>query len=117
MNACEKAVLISHNHYDHLDATSVQKLHEKFGSALKWLTGAGNGEWLKANSIDAANIVELNWWQQAEVLNSKLQKLTIVFTPAQHWSGRGVFDKNKSLWGGWVILGTKRVYFAGDSGN
>ncbi|CAF0815862.1 unnamed protein product, partial [Brachionus calyciflorus] len=109
------AVVISHNHFDHLDYKSVLSLHEKFGkneaNPLNWFVGQGTGEWFKSCGI-VKNVHELLWWE-----SKNFKDLEFVFTPAQHWSSRGGFTENKALWGGWVILGkSKKVYFAGDSG-
>ena len=79
-------VVISHNHYDHLDEDSVQDLHGKFGDKLSWFVPLGIKKWFESNKI--FNVVELNWWDSRQMDN-----LEIIFTPAQHWSSRGLFDK------------------------
>ena len=105
------AVILSHNHYDHLDENSVVDLDKKFGKNLTWLIPVGTAKWFESAGIKN-NLNELSWWQSI-----KLDNLEFVFTPAQHWSTRGLFDRNKSLWGGFVVIGPKkRFYFAGDSG-
>ncbi len=103
-------VLISHNHYDHLDRHSIQDLQNKF--APLFVVPLGDAEHLK--KFGAKNIIELDWWQTHTVPNSDL---VVTFVPVQHWSSRTLFDRNKSLWGGYVIKNTKyNVYFGGDTG-
>ncbi|AXY55656.1 Zn-dependent hydrolase [Acinetobacter chinensis] len=100
------AVLLSHNHYDHMDIASLKWLHEKF--AMPVYTGLGNGWYLPAYM----NVIEMEWWQSA-----LFKELKIVYTPAQHSSGRGIRDQNRALWGSFSILhGTDHCYFAGDTG-
>lgn len=101
------AVLISHNHYDHLDLPTLRSLDERFHPVF--LTGLGNGALLRSAGI--ANVRELDWWQESGVGD-----LRFVFTPAQHFSARGMFDRNKTLWGSFLIRGSKTIYFAGDTG-
>lgn len=100
-------VLISHNHYDHLDIPTLLQLKEKFNPLF--IVGLKNRELLESEGIQ--KIVEMDWWQQQQV-----GALKIHFVPAQHWSARGLFDKRKALWGGFVLEGSSKVYFAGDTG-
>lgn len=103
-------VLISHNHYDHLDEGSIRKLQKKF--APQFIVALGDAKLLQKFGV--ANVIELDWWQSYTVPNSDLE---VTFTPAQHWSSRTPFDRNKSLWGGFVLKRkTSAIYFAGDSG-
>jgi N-acyl-phosphatidylethanolamine-hydrolysing phospholipase D len=107
-------VIISHNHYDHLDKRTVFFLQERFPS-LHWIVPLGVKKWFaRLFSREALRLVfELNWWEQIV-----LQGITFTAVPAQHFSGRGFFDRNRSLWMGCVCefpLG-KRLYFAGDTG-
>lgn len=111
------AVCISHSHYDHLDYTTVCELNKRFGSKIHWLVPMGLRLWMKA--CGCKNIVELEWWDEythpkfAE--ENKATRFT--FTPAQHWSRRGIDDTNKVLWGSWCITGPKnRFFFAADTG-
>lgn len=84
------AVVISHNHYDHLSIESVEELNKKFGNnGLQWFMGRGLAEWFKSNDM-TKNVHELNWWE-----SKKINGLEYFFVPAQHWSSRGVFDRNK----------------------
>src|SRR5690606_12455675 len=100
-------VLISHNHYDHLDLPTLERLKDAFNPIF--VVGLKNRELLE--SVGIKNIVELDWWQK-----QKIKNMDFTFVPAQHWSARGLFDKRKMLWGGFVIEGSKRIYFAGDTG-
>lgn len=102
-------ILISHDHYDHLDMTTLQQLNEKYQPII--LVGLGVKSRLQ--SIEGKkSIVELDWWQ--EHIYSKGTKIT--FVPSRHNSGRGIFDKNKTLWGGFVIEGPAgSVLFMGDT--
>ena len=79
-------VVISHNHYDHLDEDSVIALNEKFGTKLTWCVPLGIKKWF--TSLEIYNVHELNWWQSRNI-----DELELVFTPAQHWSSRGLFDR------------------------
>lgn len=100
-------VLISHNHYDHLDLPTLKKLNDKHSP--KFFVGLGNKALMKEAKIE--NIEEMDWWQ-----SFSLKTLKITFVPAQHWSARSLFDKRETLWGGFYIDGSKKVYFAGDTG-
>ena len=101
-------VVISHNHYDHLDLETLQKLNLR--DHPLFLVGMKNGELLKSEGIE--NYKELNWWEKVEYNN-----LTFTFVPAQHWSARGIFDRKETLWGGHFISDKKKhIYFAGDTG-
>lgn len=107
------AVVISHNHYDHLDLPSVRQLNERFGDELKWFVPLGLKSWMV--SAGCRNVEEFNWWQEGQLPNAT--HVTISFTPAQHWSARGLHDQNKVLWGSWCVFGkTHRFFFAGDTG-
>ena len=97
-------VLISHNHRDHLDAPTVKKL----GAAPIYVVPEGLGDFFRKR--DFPQVIELPWWQTVD-----LQGLKITFVPAQHWSQRGLFDRNRSLWGGFVVEKEHKVYFAGDT--
>eukprot|EP00242_Pyramimonas_sp_CCMP2087_P010164 CAMPEP_0198207690 /NCGR_PEP_ID=MMETSP1445-20131203/11120_1 /TAXON_ID=36898 /ORGANISM="Pyramimonas sp., Strain CCMP2087" /LENGTH=371 /DNA_ID=CAMNT_0043880817 /DNA_START=180 /DNA_END=1295 /DNA_ORIENTATION=- len=100
-------VVISHNHYDHLDLATVKQI----GNRPRWFVPLGLKSWMNAQGI--TNVVELDWWETASV-NSDLQ---VTAVPAQHWSNRINIDKNKSLWCGYVFnSGFSRFYFAGDTG-
>lgn len=101
------AVLISHDHYDHLDAPTINRLPRD----TPILAGLGLGRWFRKRAF--TDVHELDWWQYAEVSGLRFD-----FTPTHHWSRRGPFDTCATLWGGWVITtpGGARTYHAGDSG-
>ena len=102
-------VVVSHNHYDHLDMYSLKRLH-KINPETIFLVPMGDRKRLKKAGL--THVHELRWWESMEVGQS-----TIHFTPVQHWSKRGLFDRNKSLWGGWFIESKNlKLYHAGDTG-
>lgn len=112
-------VLISHDHYDHLDRKTVIFLHRRF-PRLVWLVPMGVKKWFTKLGIH--NVHELNWWDEIrlESQDSKT-KVKATFVPAQHFSGRKLRHFNQTLWGGWVIdvergESHKRFYFVGDTG-
>lgn len=99
-------VLLSHNHYDHMDIATLRWLYHKF--AMPIYTGLGNSHYLPKEF----NVIEMDWWQSALMHNIK-----IVYTPAQHGSGRGLRDQNAALWGGFSIVSEHgHFFFAGDTG-
>ncbi|QCP52990.1 hydrolase [Trinickia violacea] len=102
-------VILSHDHYDHLDRETVLALAE---TTRLFLTPLGVGDRLIEWGIDAAKIRQLDWWQNVE-----RDGLSLTATPAQHFSGRSLFDGNSTLWASWVIVdGDLRVFFSGDTG-
>ena len=102
-------ILISHNHYDHLDIKSIKKIQAR-NSSLQVFVPKGDMRLLKKRGI--RNVFEFGWWD-----SKQLDSVDFIFTPAQHWSGRGVFDRNKSWWGGWLIkTKLKSIFHAGDTG-
>ncbi len=99
------AVLISHNHYDHLDGTALRALSSKVPAVVPSGLGSWFGRW------NRRPVRELAWWQTAEVGG-----VAITMVPARHWSRRGVLDVNRSHWGGFVLEAPNcAVYHAGDS--
>jgi len=101
-------VIISHNHYDHLDEDSIKALNHK---TKQFLVPLGVGAHLEDWGIPSHKIVELDWWESIQVGATE-----IVSTPALHFSGRGLI-RNKTLWSSWVIKqGEHSVYFSGDTG-
>jgi len=100
------AVVISHNHYDHLDAPTIRRLPRE----TPIFVPAMLGWWFRRRGF--TRVTELDWWEAAD-----LDGVRIEFVPAHHWSRRGVLDTCKSLWGGWVLsAGDSKIYFAGDTG-
>jgi L-ascorbate metabolism protein UlaG (beta-lactamase superfamily) len=103
------AILISHDHYDHLDYGSIQKLKLK---ADQFYVPLGVGRHLKAWGIEEARIHELDWWESAS-----FNGLTFHAAPARHFSGRGLTDRSTTLWCSWVIeKDSTKIFFSGDSG-
>lgn len=103
------AVFISHDHYDHLDYQSIVKLNRKVSH---FFVPLGVNAHLMRWGIPKEKITELNWWDEMEY-----QGLTIALTPARHFSRRGLFDSDATLWGGWIIIGKNmRLYSSGDGG-
>lgn len=103
------AILISHDHYDHLDYESIMKLKEK---VKMFYTPLAVGVHLKAWGIEENKIRELDWWQ--EVRNKELE---FICTPAQHFSGRKPNNRQSTLWSSWVIRSEgESIFFSGDSG-
>ncbi|MDA9561105.1 MBL fold metallo-hydrolase [Gammaproteobacteria bacterium] len=102
-------VTVSHNHYDHLDIHSLKKISKKHPEAI-FLVPAGDEKLLKRKKIK--NVYNFDWWESIEH-----KGFLITFTPVQHWSKRSLFDRNKSLWGGWFFNHKDySLYHAGDTG-
>ena len=103
------AVLVSHDHYDHLDMVSIKQLATKVGH---FYVPLGLGLHLQQWGIATERITELDWWQTAQLGASEF-----TLTPAEHFSGRRFDTRNKTLWGGWVVENqSQRIFFSGDSG-
>lgn len=99
------AVLVSHGHYDHMDLPTLRSL-----SGAPVVTGLGNKPVLERCGVRPVH--ELDWWQSVDLGDAR-----ITFVPAQHWSSRTLFDRNRTLWGGFVVeAGGSSVYFCGDAG-
>ena len=102
-------VTVSHNHYDHLDTRSLKEISALHPNAI-FLVPSGDLKLLKKNKIN--NVYEFEWWK-----SFKGKDFEFTFTPVQHWSKRSLFDRNKSLWGGWYIKHSDySIYHAGDTG-
>ncbi|HSG82445.1 MAG TPA: MBL fold metallo-hydrolase [Gemmatimonadota bacterium] len=102
-------VLISHNHYDHLDGGTVRKLAATFPDAA-WCVPLGLASFVRARG--ACDVEEMDWWDETLVGGAR-----VTCTPAQHFSARTALDRNKTLWCGWALAsGERRVFFAGDTG-
>jgi L-ascorbate metabolism protein UlaG (beta-lactamase superfamily) len=103
-----RTVLLSHNHYDHCDLGTLRALEERFQPLV--ITPVGNARLLRSAGI--RRIEELDWWQE-----STASAWRVTLTPAQHFSARSPFDRNRGLWGGFVFsAGDLRMFFAGDTG-
>jgi L-ascorbate metabolism protein UlaG (beta-lactamase superfamily) len=100
------AVLVTHNHRDHMDAPSLEALDRR----VRVIAPKGLGRWFARRGF--TRVEELGWWERVELGG----RVAVTFVPSQHWSQRGAFDRNESLWGGYVIEdGTRRVYHSGDT--
>jgi N-acyl-phosphatidylethanolamine-hydrolysing phospholipase D len=104
------AVVLSHDHFDHLDRPTVVKLRARFGDGPVWVTPRGYREWF--GRLGVRNVRELSWWEETVVSDVRIQAL-----PAQHWSRRGL-RVNPRHWASWGLrlVGDRSLYFGGDSG-
>lgn len=100
-------VLISHNHYDSFDIKTLRRLILR--DKPKILFGLGNSHYL--DKKHQKNAVEMNWYDEFD-----FQDLKLTFLPTKHWSKRNLWDTNKALWGSFAIQGSRKIYFAGDTG-
>lgn len=130
------AVLISHDHYDHLDDATVRRLHERFGDAVHWFVPLEYRSWFSSRGI--RRIIEMDWWEEAALAipaatagpsdgaghgdsnarRSAAGPLRVVALPCQHWTARTPFDRQSKLWASWAVIAPngRSVYFGGDSG-
>ncbi|BFZ53773.1 Protein-lysine N-methyltransferase efm4 [Savitreella phatthalungensis] len=113
-------VVISHNHYDHLDEVTIGKLERRSNKSMQYLVGLNNRRVFKSMGVESARVHELDWWQSGKISVPELGPDAAFKTfclPSQHNSARSLTDKDKSLWCSWLIEACgKRIYFAGDSG-
>ncbi len=104
------AVIVSHDHFDHLDYPTILELAKR---NVPFVTSLGVGAHLEAWGVPAARITELDWWERAELGGG----LSITAAPSQHFSGRGLHDRNSTLWSSLVVRGPRHaVFFSGDTG-
>lgn len=108
-------VLVSHDHYDHLDRSTVRDLRDRFGPTLSWYVPLGYRKWFGRLGIE--NVIELDWWDEHEIPDTGYRLLA---TPARHWTRRTPWGTNRRLWCSWAVVSSEdpgfRVYFGGDSG-
>lgn len=103
-------VLASHNHYDHLDDPTIRALNAQAGGPPLFVVPLGLKRWLAGRGVQHA--VELDWWE-----HHRLGDVEVALVPAQHWSGRGLHDRMKTLWGGFAVFAPDcHLFFAGDTG-
>jgi N-acyl-phosphatidylethanolamine-hydrolysing phospholipase D len=103
-------VLISHDHYDHLDRRTVKALESQPGGAPLFLAPLGLKAWLE--SVGVSHAIEMDWWDSHTHCEVEFH-----FTPAQHWSGRFLIDRNRTLWGAWAVIAKDfHWFFTGDTG-
>ena len=102
-------ILLSHNHYDHMDLSTLQRLNERFNPLM--IVSTGNKALIE--SIGCHRVEEMDWWEEIRVN----EETWITFAPTQHFSGRGLWDRFASLWGSFMIhTRDKRIYFGADAG-
>jgi N-acyl-phosphatidylethanolamine-hydrolysing phospholipase D len=103
-------VLISHNHYDHLDRPTVLDLKAQAGGPPLFIVPLGIDLWLKNEGVE--NVVKLDWWD-----SHRVQDTQITLVPVQHWSSRTPWDRHETLWGGFVVEADKyKMFYSGDTG-
>ena len=103
-------VLVSHNHYDHLDDTTVRALAEQPGGSPLFVVPLGLGKWFARRGL--ARVHELDWWESLQAWG-----VEVTLTPVRHWSARALGDRMASLWGGFAVLAPDlHLYFGGDTG-
>jgi N-acyl-phosphatidylethanolamine-hydrolysing phospholipase D len=116
------AVVISHNHYDHLDHATIMHLYKRRKDQIHFFCGLNTASWFHSCGIPADQVTELDWWDGVNVNVPGVGTVALTCTPSQHISGRGVLDRGKELWCSWVIIADRtsktshRLYFAGDTG-
>ena len=104
------AVVVSHNHYDHLDHDSVRRLAGQAGGSPRFFVPLGLKDWFTRRGL--TDVIEFDWWESLE-----FKGLEVHLVPVQHWSKRTLSDTNRSLWGGWVLRHPElSFFFAGDTG-
>jgi L-ascorbate metabolism protein UlaG (beta-lactamase superfamily) len=104
-----EGLILSHDHYDHLDVETIEGLRER---VQRYFVPLGVGARLQGMGVVAERIAEFDWWQ-----SSRHADVELTATPAQHFSGRTLSDRNRTLWASWVIAsGSERIFFSGDSG-
>jgi L-ascorbate metabolism protein UlaG (beta-lactamase superfamily) len=103
------AILLSHDHYDHMCRPTIRALGRM---KIPFITSLGVGERLEKFGVNASLITELDWWEEHDIRGMK-----VIATPAQHFSGRGLSDRNATLWSSWVLRTTRHnVFFSADTG-
>ena len=107
-------VVVSHNHYDHLNRAAVTALARQPGGAPLFVVPLGLADWFRAAGLQ--NVVELDWWQSHRLVMPGRDDVEVMLVPAQHWSARGLNDRMRTLWGGFAVLASDcHLFFAGDT--
>ena len=107
-------VLLSHNHYDHLDVASVKALNAQAGGPPLFIVPLGVKKWMASEGI--TNVQQLDWWDSRTIKTAQ-GELEMHFTPVQHWSARSIGDRRATLWGGFALFAPDfHFYFSGDTG-
>ncbi|WII73859.1 MBL fold metallo-hydrolase [Bdellovibrio sp. 22V] len=103
-------VMVSHGHYDHMDLPTLRELQKRGEGKTMFLVPLGDAELMRSEGL--TNVQELDWWEEV-----KIQNISLVFTPAQHWTQRKLFSRNQSLWGGWLVKAPSlKLLYTGDTG-
>jgi L-ascorbate metabolism protein UlaG (beta-lactamase superfamily) len=103
------AVILSHDHYDHACRPTIKKLAKM---RVAFITSLGVGALLEKFGVDPGLITELDWWE-----NHTVNGMTVTATPAQHFSGRGILDRNRTLWSSWVLqTPSHNLFYSADTG-
>lgn len=111
-------VLISHNHYDHLDHRAIMDIHQYWPEA-KFFVPLKLKQWFLSCGIPDKNVVELDWWQEVRADGNADSDFKIHFVPVQHWTSRVGYDRNWTLWGGYIVERQstgQKLFFSGDTG-
>lgn len=104
-------VIISHNHYDHLDLSTLEQLLQQ-DDKPQYFVPLGIGDWLLKNDLPEEKFTQMDWWQEWQNGAIKVSAM-----PSQHWSGRGLWDRRKTLWASWYVqIDSFQFWFAGDTG-
>ena len=104
-----EGLILSHDHYDHLDTATIEALRDR---VQRYFVPLGVGARLRDMGVASERIEEFDWWQR-----SRHGEVELVAAPAQHFSGRGLWDRDRTLWASWVIVsGSQRLFYSGDSG-
>lgn len=104
-----EGLVLSHDHYDHLDVETIEALKDR---VQRYFVPLGIGQRLREYGVPADRIEELDWWQQRQ-----WGEVTVTAAPAQHFSGRTLSDRNRTLWASWLLRsGSERIYYSGDTG-
>jgi len=102
-------VVLGHDHYDHMDIPTLRRLEQEHSP--RFYVGLGNAALLRRNGL--RDVIELDWWDTSQLS----EEVVVTATPAQHYSSRGLFDRQRTLWAGYVVSGPSgSAYFAGDTG-
>jgi N-acyl-phosphatidylethanolamine-hydrolysing phospholipase D len=112
------AVLLSHDHYDHLDSPTVRRIRRRFGNSVRWFTPLGYRRWFRRRGVSA--VTELDWWQESTLDSpgDRGERARIIALPCQHWTSRTPWDSRRRLWASWALITStgRSLYFGGDSG-
>ncbi|PIC35974.1 hypothetical protein B9Z55_015147 [Caenorhabditis nigoni] len=111
--------VVSHDHYDHLDAEAVKKITD-MNPGIHWFVPMGMKSWMEGQGIGidgSSSVTELSWGEHG-TFEKNGKEFQVWCLPAQHWGQRGPFDRNRRLWSGWAVIGeNRRFYYSGDTGN